>query len=191
MGMPSRLERHWTPDDVRELPDDGQRYECIGGELLVTPSPSFAHQYVVQEFFLALGPFVRAQGLGGLLTAPADVRLTAMDLVQPDLFVCIPKTGLARVRDWTDVSGLLLAVEVLSPSSARHDRWRKRLHYQGAGVMEYWIVDPDARLVELWRPLDDRPEIVRDVLRWTPRADGGTLALGLQAIFAAALDDIA
>jgi Uma2 family endonuclease len=62
----------------------------------------------------------------------------------------------------------LLAVEVLSPSTARADRTIKRRLYQRAGIPEYWIVDLEARLVELWRPSDDRPEMLEDTLSWRP-----------------------
>jgi Uma2 family endonuclease len=62
---------------------------------------------------------------------------------------------------------LLLAAEVLSPSSARHDRVKTRPHYQ-RHVPEYWIVDLEARLFERWRPEDDRPEIVVQTLNWQP-----------------------
>jgi Uma2 family endonuclease len=78
------------------------------------------------------------------------------------------------------VRTLLLAVEVVSPSSARGDRLLKRGLYQRQGVETYWIVDPDAALVEVWHPEDDRPEIVTEVLRWrvTPEADELVLDLG-------------
>ena len=62
----------------------------------------------------------------------------------------------------------LLAVEVLSPSTARADRTVKRRLYQRAGVPEYWIVDLEARLVERWRPADERPEVLTDTLTWRP-----------------------
>ena len=73
---------------------------------------------------------------------------------------------------------LLLAVEILSPSTARADRQRKRAIYQSEGVPEYWIVDVDARLAERWRPGDERPKILATTLEWQPRADQEALALG-------------
>ena len=70
---------------------------------------------------------------------------------------------------WSDVKELLLAVEVISPSTARADRYRKRMIYQSEGVGEYWIVDAGQRLIERWCPGDVEPEIVTDELRWAPR----------------------
>lgn len=91
-------------------------------------------------------------------------------MLQPDLFVYRTTTG-ERLRDWSDIVDLRLVVEVLSPSTARYDRQLKRRRYQRAGIAEYWIVDPDARLVERWRPDDDRPEVAADRLIWS--ADPG------------------
>ena len=77
----------------------------------------------------------------------------------------------------------MLAVEVVSPSSARADRTSKRRLYQRQGVATYWIVDPDAELVEVWHPDDDRPAIVTDVVRWRVSPDVGDLAIDLPELF--------
>ena len=69
-----------------------------------------------------------------------------------------------RGANWTDIHALLLAVEILSPSTARADRQAKRRLHQRERVGEYWIVDLDARVVERWRPDDERPEIVTRTL---------------------------
>lgn len=168
MAMPALEHRYWTAADVRELPDDGNRYECIDGELLVTPAPRGRHQYALPEMFRRLDAYVTLRGLGVLLWSPADIELEPDSLVQPDLFVARLRPGITRFRDWTEIAGLELAVEVLSPSTARYDRMVKRKFYQRAGVTEYWIVDLDARLIERWRPKDDRPEIALETLRWQP-----------------------
>ena len=78
---------------------------------------------------------------------------------------------------------LILAVEILSPVTARADRIVKRRLYQGEGVPEYWIVDVDARLVERWRPGDERPEIVTDRLEWRPDPAHSALEMELAAYF--------
>ena len=123
--------------------------------------------FAVQEILFAIRPYVKAHGLGITLTSPADIDLDGRSMVQPDVFV-VPPGHFVRHRDrepaWSDVRGLLLAVEVLSPSTARRDRGVKRHYYQRNGVSEYWIVDLDARLVERWRPDDERPEIVSETL---------------------------
>lgn len=84
---------------------------------------------------------------------------------------------------------MLLAIEVLSPSTARLDRNVKRQRYQRQRLPEYWIVDMDARLIERWKPDDERPEIVAGHICWTPdEVSAEKLELDLSALFAAALD---
>lgn len=184
MGMPVATERYWTAEDVRQLPEDGNRYECVGGVLLVSPSPRQVHQKAVFELFRLLVDFVRGHAVGDLLGSPADIALTPDDLVQPDLFVARVRLDAPTPWNWPDITGLSLAIEVLSPSTATHDRIVKRTYYQRIGVDEYWIVDLDARLIERWRPGDERPEILTTSLLWEPQADA-SLALDLAAFFRA------
>lgn len=183
MAMPAVEERYWTADDVRALPDDGKRYECIDGELLVTPSPRGLHQKALREVFLRLHDYVREHALGELLWSPADIELEARSLVQPDLFVALPRAGVPRFADWTDVGALPLAIEVLSPSTARYDRVVKRKFYQRRQVGEYWIVDLDARLIERWQPADQSPEILSETLAWAPAGAPSALVIDLEALF--------
>jgi Uma2 family endonuclease len=185
MGMPAQ-ETEWTAEMARALPDDGKRYEVLDGELFVTPAPSWDHQSLVGRVHLLLAPYVESHKLGWAMLSPADIEFSPRRLVQPDLFV-VPAAE-RRPREWRDVKALLLAVEVLSPGTARADRLRKRVIYQEQGVPEYWIFDPDARVVERWRPDDARPEIVADVMRWHPRSDVAPLEIELGAFFARALD---
>lgn len=183
MAMPRLLERYWTADDVRALPDDGNRYECIDGALLVTPSPRYRHQQAVWELMLRLHAFVREQRLGDLLFSPADVELRPGMLVQPDAFVARIRAQATRPYEWSDIASLLLSIEVLSPSTATRDRTVKRDFYQQAGVGEYWIVDLDARCVERWRPLDKAPTIETRTLLWTPEGASAPLDLDLAEYF--------
>ena len=166
MGMP-QTEQRWTADNVRALPDDGNRYECVDGELLVTPAPRFAHQRAVRDLARRLHSYLDKHSFGEMLFSPADIEFDPHTLVQPDIFVFPIETG-RRIESWRDIGHLLLAVEVLSPSSARADRMVKRRAYQRSGVPEYWVVDLDARLVERWRPGDERPEVLSETLEWTP-----------------------
>ena len=89
-----------------------------------------------------------------------------------------------KLADWTDITALLLVVEVISPSSARYDRQLKRLRYQRARVPEYWVVDLDARVVERWRPDDERPEILTERLRWELAPGAAPVEFDLAAYFA-------
>jgi Uma2 family endonuclease len=187
MGMPA-LAQQWTAEMVRALPDDGKRYEVVDGELFVTPAPRLPHQAILLELALRLTPYVRTHRLGMVIISPADVEYGPKTLVQPDLFVAPLVEG--RIpQSWEDVRSLLLAVEVLSPSSARADRAVKRRLYQRQGVPEYWIIDVDGRLVERWRPQDERPEMLSERLEWQPSDQFASLPLDLPDLFRQALGE--
>ena len=180
MGMP-QARTTWTADRVRALPYDGKRYEVVDGELLVTPSPAMPHQRAVGELHLRLAEYLRSGSVGEVFLSPADVEFGPRTLVQPDLFV-VPLIEGRRLRDWSEIRSLLLAVEILSPSTARYDRLTKRRLYQREAI-EYWIVDLDARVVERWRPHDTRPEILSETLDWQPDPTRDALAIDLPAVF--------
>jgi Uma2 family endonuclease len=184
MGMPA-LQHEWTVDEVLALPDDGMRHECLDGEHVVTPAPDVPHQSVLWSLNWALTNYVVDQQTGRLFWSPADIVFSPKRLVQPDLFV-VPWSD-QRPRRWPDIKHLLLAIEALSPSTARYDRIKKRAIYQSEGVTEYWIVDSDARLIERWRPADERPEVITAVLEWAPRPDVAPLQIDVQALFYEAL----
>lgn len=185
MGMP-HVAHEWTADMVRALPDDGKRYEVVDGELLVTPAPRSPHQRALSRLFRLLDQYVNQHGIGELLWSPADLELDNRNMVQPDLFV-LPLPADLSAPEWPRLPSVRLAIEVLSPSTARHDRFTKRRLYQRAGVPEYWIVDLDARSVERWRPEDERAELVGDVLTWQPDPAPPPLAINLSAYFAGVL----
>jgi Uma2 family endonuclease len=181
MAMPAPS-TEWTVDMVHALPDDGNRYEVIDGELFVTPAPSPVHQRAVRELLLLIAPYVTAHAIGDALMAPADVVYGPRKMVQPDLFV-MPLVGGAPPRTWMEVGHLILAVEVLSPSTRRADRGKKRDLYQDKGVPEYWVVDLDDRLVERWLPNDASPETLTERLEWKPDRSVETLAIDLPEYF--------
>ena len=177
MGM-AATQTHWTVEMLQALPDDGQRHEIIDGELFVTPSPSFDHQDAAFRLALRLHAYLDAHRVGHVFLAPGDVEFDGHTLVQPDLFV-VPLVQGKRPRTWKDAGRPLLAIEVLSPGTARVDRVRKRELYQRQGVPEYWIVDTDARLIERWRPGDDRPEILSERIGWQPEGAREPMAIEL------------
>lgn len=178
----------WTAEMLRALPDDGKRYEIVHGELLVTPSPSFTHQRAVRRLVVLFDTYLSLVGAAEVMHSPSDVELEADSIVQPDLFV-FPRVAGRKVRSWSDAGPLLLAVEVLSPSTARYDRIVKRRLYLEHQIPEYWIVDCDARCVERWRPGDERPEIVTERLEWRSAETASPLAIDLPAFFAIVLED--
>jgi Uma2 family endonuclease len=180
MGMPDTA-RRYTVDEVLAFPADGNRYELVDGELLVTPAPAVAHQQVVGQLSGLLYQYLeRNEGHGKIFLSPADITWGGEQLVQPDLFVVIPSEV---TSDWSSFQTLLLAVEVASPGSARYDRVTKRLLYQRQQVATYWVVDHDAQVVEVWRPDDRRPEIVTEVLRWRVAEDAPELEIPLASLF--------
>lgn len=188
MVMPAIAPRRWTAAQVRALPDDPpRRYEAIDGELFVSPGPSFPHQFVAGEFFAIIRSFVRRLGVGAVLTGPAEIEPDEYTLVQPDIFV-VPLIAGRPPRDWTEAGRVLLTIEILSPSSGRHDRVRKRRLYQRMGV-EYWIVDPGARIVERWLPQSSHPEVCDHLLEWRPQDGLEPLVIDLATMFNSALGD--
>ena len=184
MGMPHTA-RRYTVEEVLAFPSDGNRCELVHGELLVSPTPRYRHQLVVTRFLGRLLRYLEPYGdLAQALVSPADITWgTEDDLAQPDIFV-VPVRETSD--QWSSIRTLLLAVEVLSPSTARYDRITKRRLYQEHGVLTYWVVDPDARLVEVWHPGDDRPEIVTDRLVWAVAPDAPALVIELEDVFAGA-----
>jgi Uma2 family endonuclease len=182
MGMPETLTPvYWTADMVRRLPEDGNRYEVVYGELLGTPAPRLWHQQLVGRLHVALARYLELHPGGVVLASPADISWGPDVLVQPDLFVA--PTEQARTLEWSAIRDLLLAVEVLSPSTTRQDRFIKRRRYQEAGVPLYWIVDGDERQVEVWTPADLFPQIERDRLIWQPGSQADSFSLSLQELF--------
>jgi Uma2 family endonuclease len=179
----------WTAEMLDELPDDGKRYEIIDGELFVTPSPTWRHGDAVMELYEPLKAYARAHGVGHVKVAPQDVVYSRRTVVEPDLFV-VPLVDGRKPRTWAEAGRLLLAVEVLSPGSQRADRWVKRALYQRENVPEYWIVDVDARLIERWRPGEDRPEILDSRLEWRPDAAKPSLVLDLEGYFAEVISEM-
>jgi len=129
--------RPLTRADLRDLPDDGHRYELIDGMLLVSPAPRIPHQLVVGRLHLLLSTTCPPDLY--VLMAPTAVALAEDTEVQPDLLVA-PRSQFTE----TELAGPpLLAVEVLSASTRRVDLLLKRDRYEAAGVPSYWLVDPD------------------------------------------------
>lgn len=189
--MEHRGSERWSADRVRrELMRDDRawpRYEFVDGEVRVTPAPRPAHYDVQMALYDRVREYVATQGVGRTFVSPSDLALETDSAVQPDLYV-VPGTPRLRLRAWSDVTRLLLAVEVLSPSTARYDRLAKRRYYARNGVPEYWIVDVDTRLVERSGP-DGRVEVLGDRLQWHPEGADEPFVLDLPAFFHDALGD--
>jgi Uma2 family endonuclease len=165
MGMAAPL--YHTAEMVRELTDESRhwpRYETVHGELLVTPAPRPWHQIVALEMATALSEYLRRERVGKVVMSPADISWGPDSLVQPDVFV-VPLDE-ARTLEWSRIRTLMLAIEILSPSSVRVDRFTKRRLYQEVGVPMYWVIDADARAAEIWTPSDRFPRMETERLVW-------------------------
>ena len=179
MGM--AVPTYYTAEMVRRLPDDGNRYEVVHGELLVTPAPRAWHQRIVRRLTVALDRYLRGVHVGELFTSPADISWAEDVLVQPDIFVV--DLAEARTNDWRRMQHLLLAIEVLSPTSTRADRFTKRRLYQEVGVPVCWVVDVDARQVDVWEPGATVPVVERERVTWLPAGARESFVLGLAELF--------
>lgn len=179
MAMPLAAPRY-TIADLDRFPDDGNRYELLGGVLLVTPAPAPSHQIVLGDLTIAIAVYLAPVGLA-TITTPGVLQRSDDTQLEPDLLV-IP----ARYRDsttWRQMSDWWLAVEVSGPGSRVYDRDFKTVAYLQAGVREVWRVDLRDRTVFVSQqggPLDE-PHIGR--LVWHPAEMPQPLELDLRSIF--------
>ena len=173
----------WTLAELDRLPDDGNTYELIDGELFVTPAPAPAHEELVSRLLKIIAPFVWKHGIGAIYTPHAVVRKGASQ-VEPDLMVRHAVSPAPET--WVETPTPSLVVEVLSRTTQRRDREQKRNFYMRIGVAEYWMVDRWERCIHVVRR--DGSDLVADAhLQWQP--DGATepLHIDVAAYFDAAL----
>jgi Uma2 family endonuclease len=140
--------RLWTFDQLlAEMPESNQPTELWDGELVMTPSPTPVHQAIIRRLANVFSEYVDKHRLGEVFFAPLDVVFTQRRVTQPDiLFVSNARRAIIqdRVRGAPD-----LIVEVISPGTWRRDHVDKRTIYEQFGVAEYWIVDPEAEMIEV------------------------------------------
>jgi len=162
MAMPIAVPRY-TVEQVRGFPADGQRYELLDGVLLVTPAPRNLHQVVVLNLAVQLHQAMAGPGTGRVVS-PGELEIGEWTLLDPDILVYPASYG--SDTPWKAIRQWWLAVEVLSPSSRVYDREFKRPAYQAIGVETVWIVDADARQVEVWERGSAQPRIEREWIGW-------------------------
>ena len=174
-----------TYEDYANLPGD-ERYELIDGELILVAAPSEFHQAIVINLILLIQSVHNR--LGRLYCAPFDVILSDNNVVQPDLiFISNERLDIitaANVRGAPD-----LVVEILSPSTSRLDRTRKRELYERHGVKEMWLVEPEERKIWVLLLQDGRLEVVGEYgegQSFTSDTLGG-LTINLDDVFLAPL----
>jgi Uma2 family endonuclease len=145
-----------TRADLDRMPDDGNRYELIEGEIVVSPSPTSHHQVISARLFRLLDDACPSGMM--VLYAPLDVALDELSVVEPDLIVFdradLGERGLDKPP--------LLAVEILSPSTRSRDLVRKKRLYERAGIQSYWVIDPDEDAIAMtaWELRDGRYQVV-------------------------------
>jgi Uma2 family endonuclease len=183
MAMPQKQMARWTLAEVHRLPDDGNRYELVHGELFVTPAPSYAHQSIIAVLTHRLYRYVEEQKLGHVHTARAVVRRRGSE-VEPDIMVRpIPRT---KPRNWEAAPVPLLVVEVLSGSTRRRDHEQKHAFYREIGVPEYWIVDGYERTIRVVS--QGHEDVMADaIVSWHPAGAGAALVVDVRAFFEEAL----
>jgi Uma2 family endonuclease len=140
--------RKMTYADYAKIPEDGNRHEILEGDWYVTPAPNTDHQSIVLALGALLKNFASSTDAGRAFVAPTDVLLSNHDIVQPDVFFVAKDR--ASIIEQAFIRGAPdLVVEVLSPATASIDRGRKLALYERSGVREYWIVDAQARTIEV------------------------------------------
>lgn len=143
-------DRLYTYNDYLKIDDDNQ-YELIGGKLILVPSPKIIHQELSGRIFRLIADFVDKNSLGKVLYAPTDVILTEKDKPQPDILF-VSKERLHIITEANIQGAPDLVIEILSPATGKLDKVEKSRLYYKHGVKEYWIVDPDHKVIEIFMP---------------------------------------
>jgi Uma2 family endonuclease len=170
----------WTRADLDRLPDDGNRYEVLDGELLVTPQASFRHQGIAFEIAVRLRGYCDRHQIANVV-GPGAIPFGKSEL-QPDVQVIPGRHKLLKRTKWAQLPRPILVVEVLSDSTAWRDLGKKREAYLRIGVAEYWAVDPDDCVVHVWKGDASDATVVRDVLSWQPRLEVAPLEISLDTL---------
>jgi Uma2 family endonuclease len=154
--MSTKIEPLLTVEDLDAMPEDGNRYEIIGGELLMTRSPGKEHQTVTGNLFFLLKTYLVQNPIGQIWIGLGTI-LSNYDSVIPDL-VFVSNPLLDEIARGDRIIGAPdLAIEIVSPGpeNSRRDRIAKRQLYGKFGVKEYWIVDPETRSIEVYMLEDE------------------------------------
>ncbi|HKG14212.1 MAG TPA: Uma2 family endonuclease [Pyrinomonadaceae bacterium] len=150
--MTTKIAPLLTIEDLDALPDDGNTYELIEGELIVSSAPTLSHQRVIKNLILFIGNYLDKNPIGEVFPTPG-VIFDEYNGVIPDL-VFLTNEQLQQVGAEARIHlAPALAVEVVSPgrNNARRDRVMKLQIYGKFGVGEYWVADPEARTLEIYR----------------------------------------
>jgi Uma2 family endonuclease len=143
-----------TRHDYEEMPAGPPYYQVIEGDLVMSPSPNIYHQAIAGRIYALLLQFLDKKPLGEVFVAPLDVFLSEINVYQPDvIFISNQRRSILTEHGLEGAPDL--AVEVLSPSTARFDKGSKRKIYARTGVKELWLVDAEARLIHVYQLAKD------------------------------------
>jgi Uma2 family endonuclease len=150
--MAANLEPILTIADLEAMPEDGNRYELIEGELFVSRAPSLIHQEAVTNLLFAFTGYLREKPIGSVWPGPG-VIFSDFTGVIPDIVYVSSERRLEIVRSDRISGAPDLIVEVLSPGpeNERRDRQAKRQPYRKYGVKEYWVIDPSKLAIQVYR----------------------------------------
>jgi Uma2 family endonuclease len=173
----------WTYSEYARFPDDGNRYEVLDGEVLVTPAPSPLHQRVGFVLAMKLETYVQQHQLG-LILLDVDLLFVSGQFLRPDVLF-VPESAYDGISDRGMELAPGLVVEILSPTSGAIDRVKKPRRYKDFGVPEYWVVDPQEQAVWVWHFTEGKTEAERhaDRVTWQPAGATEALTIPLNEVF--------
>lgn len=175
----------WTLDQLDRLPDDGNKYELVDGELFVTPVPAFAHERLQLVLHRILARHVEDASIGEVYGSHSAIR-SGQSEVQPDLSVRRILTTMPKA--WSDVPLPILVVEIVSPTTRRRDYEHKRDFYLRICIPEYWIVDGAQRTIRVVK--SNAADIVaKQELMWHPAGAAAPLTIDVAKYFHDAIGD--
>ena len=159
--MATTIEPLMTVRDLEAMPEDGNRYEVIEGELFVSCAPGLTHQQVSMNIAFLIRSYLESHPIGLVFATPGLI-LTDLSGVIPDVVFFRHERSGAIVSGERLTGAPDLVVEILSPGAdnIRRDRIAKRQLYARHGVGEYWMVDPVARTLDVHRLQGDSLELV-------------------------------
>jgi len=143
-----------TYEEFMALPDDGNHYELVEGELVLNPAPNLRHQAIIGNLYLAFRLYLDEHRSGKVFVAAVDVVLSIENVLEPDVIVVLNDRA-SRLQTKNVQGAPNIAVEVLSGGSRRNDEVTKKRLYERFGVDEYWIVDPEIDSVKFYRRVGD------------------------------------
>jgi len=136
-----------TEEEFLSLPESTDKVELLDGEVILSPSPTYRHQWILRQVVRALEDWATAESrIATIGMAPLDVRFGPGRILQPDAFVLFSRLPPDHIGPISEVPAL--CVEVMSSNRA-YDRMTKRLAYAEAGVAEFWTIATDGT-VERW-----------------------------------------